>query len=73
MAKDFLNTSCSSSLGDSGFESITNHLSPKPPPRKKRVKKENLKNTERKWSAVFSYSMNKISNLIEKVVVMLFS
>lgn len=68
MASD---SSCTSSIIDSGFESTsTPQLAPIAPPRKRRIKKEiqHEKKKGRNWSAVFSHQINKISNFIEKVV-----
>lgn len=65
MASD---SSCTSSIIDSGFESTSTHFVPIPPPRKKRIKKEIQQQKKgRKWSAVLSHHINKISNFIEKV------
>jgi len=68
MASD---SSCTSSIIDSGFESTSTQFQfvPIPPPRKKRIKKEIQQQKKgRKWSAVLSHHINKISNFIEKVV-----
>lgn len=71
MASD---SSCTSSIIDSGFESTsTTQLAPVPPPRKKRIRKEQIQTLKqqkkgRNWSAVLSHHINKISNFIEKVV-----
>lgn len=72
MATDIEFSSCSSSIVDSGFESVTKST-PRPPPRKKRIKKCEISNNrnekkEKTWSSIFSHHINKFSSLIEKVI-----
>lgn len=65
MATDIEFSSCSS-IVDSGFESAT----PRPPPRKKRIKTCEISNEkkEKTWSSIFTHHINKFSNFIEKVI-----
>lgn len=69
MATDIEFSSCSS-IVDSGFESATLSTTPRPPPRKKRIKKCEISNEkkEKTWSSIFSHHINKFSNFIEKVI-----